>query len=86
MSVRSIRKIIRAAVPAFAASLLAASSASAVDDAAILAKRPPKQLSAFGFFTDAAAQVPAEGVLPFAPATPLFTDFAEKRCFVYMPA
>ena len=86
MSVRSIRKIIRAAVPAFAASLLAASSASAVDDAAILAKRPPKQLSAFGFFTDAAAQVPAEGVLPFAPATPLFTDFAEKRRFVYMPA
>ncbi len=57
----------------------------AVDDAAILAKRPPKLLSGFGFFADASRQVSAEGVLPFAPATPLFTDFAEKRRFVYMP-
>lgn len=86
MSIRSIRRAIGAAVTALAASLLAASTAVAVDDAAILAKRPPKQLSAFGFFANAAAQVPAEGVLPFAPATPLFTDFAEKRRFVYIPA
>src|SRR5690606_12969306 len=55
------------------------------DDAAILAKKPPRALSAFGFFADAPRQVPAPGVLPFAPATPLFTDFAEKRRFVYVP-
>jgi len=85
MSARSIRRAIGAAVPALAANLLAASPAMAVNDAAILAKRPPKQLSAFGFFADAAAQIPAESVLPFVPATPLFTDFAEKRRFVYMP-
>ncbi|MEQ9797495.1 hypothetical protein, partial [Parvibaculum sp.] len=59
--------------------------AAAVDDQAILAKKPPRQLSAFGFFADAARQVPATGVLPFAPRTPLFTDFAEKRRFVYLP-
>ncbi|MEQ8266467.1 MAG: SO2930 family diheme c-type cytochrome [Parvibaculum sp.] len=70
-----------------AALLLGAMSggAAAVDDQAILAKKPPRQLSAFGFFADAARQVPAPGVLPFAPRTPLFTDFAEKRRFVYVP-
>ncbi|MEP2827766.1 SO2930 family diheme c-type cytochrome [Parvibaculum sp.] len=71
----------------FAALLLGATTgaASAVDDQAILAAKPPAKLSAFGFFADAPRQVPAPGVLPFAPATPLFTDFAEKRRFVYVP-
>ncbi|MFN4228276.1 SO2930 family diheme c-type cytochrome [Parvibaculum sp.] len=59
--------------------------AAAVDDTAILAKKPPRVLSAFGFFADASRQVPAEGVILFAPRTPLFTDFAEKRRFVYVP-
>ncbi|MBO6636180.1 SO2930 family diheme c-type cytochrome [Parvibaculum sp.] len=70
-----------------AALLLGATTgaAAAVDDAAILAKKPPRLLSAFGFFADPALQVPAAGVLPFAPRTPLFTDFAEKRRFVYVP-
>ena len=85
MNRQIIRGTLGAAVAALAVSLLAASPAAAVDDAAILAKRPPKQLSAFGFFADATAQIPAEGLLPFAPATPLFTDFAEKRRFVYVP-
>jgi uncharacterized repeat protein (TIGR03806 family) len=73
---------------AFLAALLLGAmtgGAAAVDDAAILAKKPPRQLSGFGFFADAARQVPATGVLPFAPRTPLFTDFAEKRRFVYLP-
>tara|TARA_Y100001933_G_scaffold48717_1_gene47251 strand:+ start:10989 stop:12065 length:1077 start_codon:yes stop_codon:yes gene_type:complete len=60
-------------------------AAAAVDETAILAKKPPAKLSAFGFFADASRQVPAEGVIPFAPRTPLFTDFAEKRRFVYVP-
>lgn len=71
----------------FAFGLLAAPGpAAAADDAAILAARPPALLSQFGFFADMALQVPAEGVLPFEPATPLFTDFAAKRRFVYVPA
>ena len=85
MGRRLIRRAFGAAVTALAAGLMATVPAAAVDETAILAKRPPEQLSAFGFFADAAAQLPAEGVLPFAPATPLFTDFAEKRRFVYMP-
>lgn len=62
-----------------------AGAALAVDDAAIAGARPPAKLSAFGFFADLADQVPAAGVMPFAPATPLFTDHAEKFRFVYMP-
>lgn len=63
----------------------AAVNDSGVNDEAIAAAKPPAKLSGFGFFADAALQVPAEGVLPFAPTTPLFTDFAEKRRFVYVP-
>lgn len=70
-----------------AVALLGASpSASAVSDEAILAAKPPRRLSAFGFFDDLAGQRPAEGVLPFAPATELYSDGALKRRFVYVPS
>lgn len=69
-----------------AALLFAVAPALAVDDTAIMAERPPKNLSAFGFFSDPAAQVPAEGVVPYDLATPLFSDHALKQRFVYVPA
>ncbi|MBO6903274.1 MAG: hypothetical protein JJ864_18210 [Rhizobiaceae bacterium] len=59
--------------------------AHAVSDAAILAKRPPKLLSEFGFFADMWAQTPAKGVVPFTINTPLFSDKALKYRFVYLP-
>ncbi len=59
--------------------------AHAVTDAAILAKTPPRQLSEFGFFADMTAQQPAQGVVPFALNTPLFSDGALKDRFVYVP-
>jgi uncharacterized repeat protein (TIGR03806 family) len=62
-----------------------AGASLAVDDEAIASARPPAKLSAFGFFSDLTGQVPAPEVLPFAPATPLFTDHAEKFRFVYIP-
>lgn len=47
----------------------------------------PQRLSEFGFFAGAlAAQQPAEGVLPYALNTPLFTDYAEKLRFIRLPA
>ncbi len=58
---------------------------AAVDDAALMQKRPAKLLSAYGLFSNPQAQVPAEGVLPFAIKVPLFTDYAHKYRFVYMP-
>ncbi len=59
--------------------------AQAVSDEAILADRPPKLLSEFGFFADLGAQKPAEGVVPFALNTPLFSDKALKYRFVHVP-
>jgi uncharacterized repeat protein (TIGR03806 family) len=59
---------------------------AAPDTSAILAKSPPKLLSEFGFFDDLRAQTPAEGVIPFAVATPLFSDNALKYRFVFVPA
>ncbi|MDP3898051.1 MAG: SO2930 family diheme c-type cytochrome [Mesorhizobium sp.] len=61
-------------------------SAHAVSADAILAESPPKLLSAFGFFTDARTQAPADGVVPFALNTPLFSDYALKFRFVHVPA
>lgn len=62
-----------------------AGSAYAVSDAAILAPRPPKLLSEFGFFDDLKDRKPAAGVVNFAPITALFSDGALKDRFVYMP-
>lgn len=58
---------------------------AAPNDAALMAKTPPKVLSEFGLFDDLAGQKPAAGVTPFDLATPLFSDGALKRRFVYLP-
>lgn len=65
--------------------LLCGAVGAAPSDEAILADKPPRLLSEFGFFDDARGQVPAEGVLPFEPRTALFSDGALKYRFVYVP-
>lgn len=42
-------------------------------------------LSSYRFFTDGATQQPNEGVLPYDLNTPLFSDYALKHRFVWMP-
>lgn len=54
-------------------------------DAAIAGEGMPRSLSEYGFFADAPAQVPAEGVVPYRLNTPLFSDGAEKLRFLYLP-
>lgn len=75
-------------LPAIAAAALLAlpGLALAVSDQAILADKPPKLLSEFGFFADAGKQVPADGVVPYDLNTPLFSDHALKYRFAYVPA
>jgi uncharacterized repeat protein (TIGR03806 family) len=46
---------------------------------------PPKLLSAYNLFVDGAAQIPNAGVVPYDITTPLFSDYAEKYRFVYVP-
>lgn len=60
-------------------------SAQSVQDELLLAKRPQKLLSAYGLFADGAAQAPSAGVVPYDLQVPLFTDYAEKYRFVYVP-
>jgi uncharacterized repeat protein (TIGR03806 family) len=49
--------------------------------------KPFTLLSEYGFFSGNPADLqPAEGVLPYDLITPLFTDYAEKARFVWMPA
>lgn len=59
--------------------------AGAVNMDAVLSGRPAATLSAYGLFEDGGAQRPAKGVLPYDLITPLFSDYAEKRRFVFVP-
>ncbi|MCA1749962.1 MAG: hypothetical protein LC634_10735 [Sphingomonadales bacterium] len=45
----------------------------------------PERLSDFHFFTDSNAQVPNERVTPYTINTQLFSDYAAKQRFVYVP-
>ncbi|WP_234024872.1 SO2930 family diheme c-type cytochrome [Tsuneonella amylolytica] len=83
--------MIRAGILGLAA--LAAATAMATppslplpNDAAIAGQAMPATLAEYGFFADAAAQVPADRVTPFRLNTPLYSDGAEKLRFVYLPA
>lgn len=76
-----------AASLAFSAAMVArATPTSSVDEAAILADAMPRTLAEFGFFADAAAQVPGKGVEPYKLKVPLYSDGAEKLRFVYVPS
>lgn len=69
-----------------AAALAAALPANAeVNADAITAAAAPKLLSEFGFFADMRKQTPADRVVPYDLITPLFTDYADKLRFVYVP-
>lgn len=51
-----------------------------------LTKVPYQKLSEYRFFTgDLKDQNPAEGVIPYQPASSLFTDYALKKRFIWMP-
>jgi uncharacterized repeat protein (TIGR03806 family) len=57
-----------------------------VRDAAITADGYPAHLSDYGFFADLKARTPAARVTPYHLNTPLFSDYAEKQRYLYVPA
>lgn len=79
----------QAGILALAGAVLAASVAAApapqVADAAIRADAPPRSLSEFGFFADAAARTPAARVTPYELNVPLWSDGADKLRYIYLP-
>ncbi|WP_417621133.1 SO2930 family diheme c-type cytochrome [Parasphingorhabdus sp.] len=56
-----------------------------VADAVILSDGLPRSLSDYRFFKDKAGWQPNDRVVPYALNTPLFTDYAEKYRFIYVP-
>lgn len=47
---------------------------------------PPRDLVCTGLYADIGAKVAAPGVLPYAPAVPLWSDGAEKQRWIELPA
>jgi uncharacterized repeat protein (TIGR03806 family) len=60
-----------------------ASGAVALD--ALMAAKPAATLDAYRLFTDPGARTPNAGLTPYALNTPLFSDYAEKQRFLYLP-
>ena len=75
------------AVALFATATLArpTSAPAHVNDAAIVSDGYPTTLSGYGFFADMAKRTPAPRVIPYQLNTPLFSDYAEKQRYLYVP-
>ncbi|NRD90416.1 hypothetical protein C8024_14525 [Sphingopyxis sp. BSNA05] len=56
-----------------------------VADGVILSDGLPRMLSDYRFFKDAAGWQPNERVVPYQLNMPLFSDYAEKYRFIYVP-
>jgi uncharacterized repeat protein (TIGR03806 family) len=77
--------MLRAGLVAVAALLLASAAASPrVDEARLLDPTPAPKLSDYGLFGP--GRTPAPGMTLYTLNTPLFSDYAEKFRWVYMPA
>ncbi|MDG2533503.1 SO2930 family diheme c-type cytochrome [Sphingomonas sp. HITSZ_GF] len=77
-------KALLGAAALFAAALLG--RPGGVNDAAITGEGWPAHLSDYGFFTDLKARAPAQRLMPYDLETPLFSDYAEKERYLYLPA
>lgn len=65
---------------------LLCASALAVPPVSIDVTRPPaRSISEYNLFKDAARQIPNDGVLPYDLNTPLYSDYATKHRFLWMP-
>lgn len=79
--------MLRAGLLALVAGLLlgGARDGARIDDAAIMAVQPPALLSSYGFFAGRADR-PVAALIPYNLETPLFSDYADKSRFIYLPA
>ena len=76
----------RSAIALTALALIGAVAAPPpVDLALVLAADPAPTLAAYRLFTDAGARTPNARLTPYALATPLFSDYADKQRLVFVP-
>ena len=80
-----MRVLLLCATALFAGAVVVAQPKLAVSDIGITSASSPPNLSAFGFF-DGTLDRPASGLIPYELNTPLFSDYAEKQRFIYLPA
>ena len=74
-----------AALLAAVLSLGAAAPSKPVALEALLAETPAPTLDAYRLFTDPGARAPNAGLTPYDLNTPLFSDYAEKSRFLFLP-
>ena len=79
-----MRLLLLSALAVFAAAVVAAQPKLSVSDAEIVSAANPATLSTFGFF-DGAADRPSGALIPYELNTPLFSDYAQKQRFIYLP-
>jgi uncharacterized repeat protein (TIGR03806 family) len=53
--------------------------------AALMSAKPAPMLDAYRLFTDPGARTPNAGLTPYALNTPLFSDYAQKQRYLYLP-
>jgi uncharacterized repeat protein (TIGR03806 family) len=80
-----MRLLLLSAMALFAAAVGVAQPKLAVSDISIISASNPPNLSAFGFF-DGKPDRPVSRLIPYQLSTPLFSDYAEKQRFIYLPA
>lgn len=56
-----------------------------LDEARLLADDPAPTLDDYHLFVDGGARIAGVGLTPYALATPLFSDYAVKRRYLYLP-
>lgn len=69
-----------------AATLGIAAQPAGVNDAAIVGDGYPAALSDYRFFADLRARTPRAPLFGYTLTTPLFSDYAEKQRYLYIPA
>lgn len=78
-------RLLLPALAIFGVAVASTAATAPVDpDSAITATTNPPQLSAFGFF-NGGPDKPSAKLIPYALKTPLFSDYAEKQRFIYLP-
>lgn len=79
------RGVLIALVAAAALLASAAPGPVAVNDRVITAPGLPRKLSEFGFFNGTGVAQPSSQLIGYNLRTPLFSDYAEKQRFIYLP-
>ena len=77
--------VLLAAFAVFVSSALAIPPPVQVRDYVIMSDKLPEKLSDFGFFHDYATKRPVDTLMPYTLNSPLFSDYAEKQRYVYIP-